>query len=251
MKYLNHNILFAFLALITVFGCKSRKVLQKDSQTNTQFEEKIFWNNQLIFNDIELKASIDVTLNKTDKQSFDLIIRMRKNSIAWISARKFGFEGARILITKDSFFMINRLTKEYVSEHQSKMKDYVSFDANISQLQSLLVGNAIFDKTYYQEKKLDSTYYLEGMKSGLINKLKVLNSKSISNSNLTSYNNPQIVDFKYFNWNKYDGAYLPSLIHTSFKNNTIEHSAVIKYTFVSTKAIANFPFSITDGYKRI
>ena len=43
-------------------------------------------------------------------------LRMRKDSVIWISASAFlGIEAARLLLTPDSFKMINRLNSTYIS----------------------------------------------------------------------------------------------------------------------------------------
>ncbi len=48
-------------------------------------------------------------------------IRMKQDSAIWMSVRKLGFEGGRLMVTPDSVYLVNRLDKNYMI----KSFDYV------------------------------------------------------------------------------------------------------------------------------
>ncbi len=71
-------------------------------------------------------------------------IKMRKDSVIWMNAKKLGFEVARILVTPDSVYILNRLNREYsIKDLASLQKDY-NLPGDFTTLQQVLLGNPIF-----------------------------------------------------------------------------------------------------------
>lgn len=80
--------------------------------------------------------------DKSISKSFTATIRMRRDSIIWISiTTMLGVEAARLLIREDSVFMIDRLNKQYKEAPLSYLEEYVSFPFSISLLQNILTGD--------------------------------------------------------------------------------------------------------------
>lgn len=50
-----------------------------------------------------------------NRQNFQLRVHVQGDSLLWASAGLMGFEGARLLVRKDSVFALNRLAREYYS----------------------------------------------------------------------------------------------------------------------------------------
>lgn len=72
---------------------------------------------------------------------FSYRIHILKDSLIWIKVTKFGFEGARALITPDSVFVINRLEKDYTATDYSIVKDFTGLEADFQLIQDMLFGN--------------------------------------------------------------------------------------------------------------
>ena len=68
---------------------------------------------------------------------------MRKDSVIWLNAKKLGVEAARIQITKDSIYIINRLDKNYIISDFKYIEDRYGLPANFETLQALLLGNPV------------------------------------------------------------------------------------------------------------
>ncbi len=58
-----------------------------------------------------------------------------------IRISKLGLEGARILITRDSIYVLDRLNKRAYCSNLEMAKSYTGFDANFELLQAMLVGD--------------------------------------------------------------------------------------------------------------
>ena len=70
--------------------------------------------------------------------------RYRRDSLIWVSIKKFGFEGARAKITKDSVFLVNYLQSNYIAENLSYIEKKYNLPADFNMLQNILLGNPIF-----------------------------------------------------------------------------------------------------------
>ncbi len=71
-------------------------------------------------------------------------VRMQKDSAVWVAVRKLGFEVARVLITTDSIFVIDRLNNEFGVYELSGMAGLYRLPPDLRLLQNLLLGNPVF-----------------------------------------------------------------------------------------------------------
>ena len=181
---------FRIVAILTLFylllpSCSS---IRRTADTtplknrNTAFLLKKLNNNYIDAEWLSTRASVKFTSSE-EIRSFTSYIRLKKDSLIWMNFKKSSIEAARILITPDSFFLINRLDKAYLAESfaflQDKMALPLSNDNDITPfqaLQNLLLGNPVFPAVkkftadshlgYYmlagQSDDLESRYLLDG-----------------------------------------------------------------------------------------
>ncbi|HKK76993.1 MAG TPA: DUF4292 domain-containing protein [Saprospiraceae bacterium] len=71
-------------------------------------------------------------------------IRMKTDSLLWVSVKKLGFEVARTLITKDSVFIIDRINNEYGAFDLAYLQESYNLPASFPIVQSLILGNPYF-----------------------------------------------------------------------------------------------------------
>lgn len=71
-------------------------------------------------------------------------IRMKTDSVLWVSVKKLGFEVARTLITKDSVFIIDRINNEYGAFNLAYLEETYNLPASFSIVQSLILGYPYF-----------------------------------------------------------------------------------------------------------
>lgn len=91
------------------------------------------------------------------------VLRMRKDSLMWLSVKKFGFEIARAKITKDSVYVLNRLQNEYTAEGLDYLAQSYGLPASLSDLQDFVLGNPImFGAKDMSVEPLGPTYRLKG-----------------------------------------------------------------------------------------
>jgi hypothetical protein len=76
--------------------------------------------------------------------------RYRKDSIIWMTVKKFGIEMARVKVTQDSAFMIDRYHSTYSAESLKFVEQKYNLPANFDALQRILLGLPV----YMIDKKL-------------------------------------------------------------------------------------------------
>lgn len=74
-------------------------------------------------------------------QSGNINIRIRKDSVIWISASLIGIEGGRIYITRDSVQVLDKLHREYYAGDFAYLSQRLNVPVTFEMLQALLLGN--------------------------------------------------------------------------------------------------------------
>lgn len=151
---MRYRIKMALLILVLLAGCKAWKkspkkpediekekvltVLKSAEQANLKYRY--------------LEAKISGKYQGRERSlNFKANLRMQKDSVIWISASPgIGFEIARLMITKDSIKMLNRLDKTYIAEKYEAIKELLGANIPFSMLQNLLTGNVpAFNAIYH------------------------------------------------------------------------------------------------------
>jgi hypothetical protein len=89
-------------------------------------------------------------------------LRMRKDSAIWINLRKLSIEAGRALIRPDSFFVIDRINRQYSRQPVSAIADMFQVPANFEVLQTILLGNPFFLTTDLEAGIQGNQYTLKG-----------------------------------------------------------------------------------------
>lgn len=98
--------------------------------------------------------------DKSISKSFTAAIRMRRDSVIWISVTTtLGVEAARLLMRNDSVFFIDRLNKIYKHEPLSCLEQFVPFPFTIGILQNILIGNPMLEVSENTKVKQEKESY--------------------------------------------------------------------------------------------
>lgn len=93
------------------------------------------------------RVAVDAELDR-DKRSFNVNLRMRRDSIIWMSiSPALGIEVARVLISPDSVKVLNRINGTYFKGGFGYLSELLQADLNFKMLQSILLGNAYLHYT--------------------------------------------------------------------------------------------------------
>ena len=155
------RIIFILLAIITLASCRSTKKIQTaitkkdtlEAVTTPKIDTTQLINNALLTlanNRIDYKtfsAKVDVDYRGGDDKHYDVNanLRMHRDSLIWISVNAvFGIEAMRLLINKDSVFLLDKLNKTYLTRSIDYLQEVSGLPLTLSSLQDMLLGNPIF-----------------------------------------------------------------------------------------------------------
>ena len=90
-------------------------------------------------NSLDARTSVDINLGDFD-QEVNGQIRWIRDSVFWMNFSLLGIEGARLLITKDSLHLIDRINKLYFTESLSKMALKYNIPFTFESVEAFLLG---------------------------------------------------------------------------------------------------------------
>jgi hypothetical protein len=204
------NYLSLILIVIVFASCSTQKqVSQKKDEIK---------NIPTIENKVSLQAKLQIDY---ENFSYDGTIRIREDSLVWISLGKFGFEGVRILIKPDSLFLVNKLSSTYIAESIEKL---TILDPQINSLISSIIEKS---------QKKSAFFIFQDIFLG-----------KLDNNIIDENSFPNIV---YSPFIKYEDNFLPQEITISLSQNN-----KITINIKNYKTLINFlaPFSIPSKFKK-
>lgn len=158
-----NRFLLLLIAIILLASCRSTKKIQtaiskKDSVTRvaidgSRSDSARFFNsllrkidsNRVQYTTFSGKVNIDYKGGDGKKYDVNANVRMYKDSAIWISANAIlGIEAMRVLITKDSVKLLDKLNKTYTARSVDYLQDITSLPLDLPTLQDLIIGNAVF-----------------------------------------------------------------------------------------------------------
>ena len=143
--------LLILLTTLLFISCK------KELTTVENFD---FVPNKLEFDKLKIKSKMEYKEGQKTSRA-TLHIRVNKDDMIWMSVQNT-IEAFRILIKKDSLFVIDRLGKKFHALSYDDLQKKMGFELNYDFFESLLTAN-VPDKIQEEGKKLkkdDMTYFL-------------------------------------------------------------------------------------------
>ena len=166
-----------FTIALLLFSCKIQEkenVKFKVKTRSSKFLVNKLKTNEFKCETISAKASITVLDTSNKKTSFKTHLRIRKDSVIWMSITSIGIEAARVIITQDSVKLIDRLKKQYFLGDFKYINQLLGADLDYQMLEALLIGNSLdFNEKEKIHSKVDRKkvlYYLSTEKKRKINK---------------------------------------------------------------------------------
>ena len=178
-------------------------------------------------------------------------IRMQKDSVIWISASALlGIEAARILITPDSFQMINRLNSTYISSDISSLKEKFGINLSFEQLQNKLIGNLDLEQSNWTSTMDSANYILSNINNEILTKVKLNPSFLGVEWNQTSYLDNSIL-LIYSNFSYLEQGYLPQKIFLNIRKDNSEIKLNYSYSKIVLDKKKKTKFTIPSGYEPV
>lgn len=196
---------------------------------------------------------------KDDKKEREVkaAIRIRKDSVIWMTFSVVGVQGGKALINKDSITIVSTVDKEYYVFDYAELSKRFRFTINYDVIQAAMLGNLISpripedkiqpDPSFNVLDQVRGTVFIKNLINAASTKLEKVDMKeSDTNNSLTiDYSNFQPVGPKVFPYN--------SIISLFYKTpaGVLNNTIVIEYNKaeVGDKEL-KFPFNIPKKYER-
>lgn len=223
-------------------------------------------NKQVRFHYLTAKAAVDYTDKSGETNSFDVNIRMCQDSAIWISIIPLlGIEVSRLLVTKDSVIVLDRVHKTYLKRDMQYFEEQLKTNVSYEMLQAVMIGNYF---QYQKTEKLKSMYEEEPyIILSSLNKRQVkraLEEKDptkpvvqdfwidgnyrIARSRITDEKLDRWVETNYKNFTDVNGYLFPLNLVITLASNT-PTIMKIEYTKVSTMEELSMPFTVPEKYQ--
>jgi len=263
------KIIFILLAIIILASCRSTKKIQTaiekkdtvETVTTPKIDTTQLINNALLTlknNRIDYKtfsAKVDVDYRGGDDKHYDVNanLRMHKDSLIWISVNAvFGIEAMRLLINKDSVFLLDKLNKTYLTRSIDYLQEVSGLPLTLSNLQDILAGNPVFIDSVVSYSNDNSTISLLSIGKTFKNLVTINGEKNVlvhSKLDDLDITRSRTADLNYDDYeNKKGKSFSSKRRITVAEKNKLDISLNFKqYEFNDD---LSFPFSIPKNYKQ-
>ena len=184
-------------------------------------------------------------------------IRMRKDSVIWMTFSVIGVQGGKALINKDSITIVSTVDKEYFVFPYSELSARFQFNITYEVVQAAMLGNPIIPRSDRDDVSQESSMYLLKQTQSDVGVVNYVNAASMKiekvemkeedsmNSLIINYSNFQPVGDKIFPYNGTINLFYKTL--SGLLNTTI----IFEYNKaeVGDKEL-RFPFNIPKRYVR-
>ncbi|WP_247232369.1 DUF4292 domain-containing protein [Telluribacter sp. SYSU D00476] len=186
-------------------------------------------------------------------------LRVKKDSLIWLSVTGAGFEVARGIITPDSIVFIDKFHKEYFVFTYPQISRQFNFELSFPLIQSLIVGNLPLPREPDQKVRREKDYLLLRQKEGriMIDNYIGENTRKLKRLQAVEQPSRNSLTLDYEDFQQLSNYLFPytSLITLDVKSPQDQqyYQTVIriKHNKVElTDSSPGFPFNIPSSYKR-
>jgi len=247
-------LFFLLLSFSSLFlSCKTSKETAKlpDKKFDADSILAELEKNSISFDWFSAKTRVNYE-DKSVSKSFNASIRMRKDSVIWISVTTImGVEAARLLIRDDSVFVMDKLNKKYQAEHLSFLEQYFPFPLEVGLIQKILVGDAMpaaSDKSNIRKEKnsyvlfSENKYYRHTINFNA-------DDLTISTEHLVDRQNDRSLSLTFDDYKTDDRGVFSYARKINFSGNE-KVRLVLKFSKIKWNEPQSFPFHVGEKYKQ-
>jgi len=124
--------------------------------------------NEIAFSYLTAKSKVSLASKSQNFDNANVNIRMKKDSVIWLSVTGVGLEIARGLITRDSIVFMDKIHRDYFVFNYEQLSKKYNFDLNFDLLQAMIIGNLPFEpQPEARFVKMNEFYVLKQIKDRL------------------------------------------------------------------------------------
>jgi hypothetical protein len=249
---MNKSLWFVIIAaILLVTGCSKKVVTPVVSAPKATLNIE-----EIDFEYFHGKARM-ILRDANKEREVKATIRVRKDSVIWMTFNVIGIQGGKALINKDSITIVSSLDKEYYVFDYIELSKRFNFDINYDVIQSAMLGNPIIPRKEEDQVQKESSIYLLKQHAGTVDVVNYVNAASMkiekvelkegnsSNSLMINYSNFQPVGDRVFPYNGTINLFYKTV--SGLLNTTI----IFEYNKAEVGGRElKFPFNIPKRYER-
>ena len=253
--------LAVFAVVSMTMACKTRKAAvvappakPVETLSNKRAETvNLLAGKDISYSTLSLRGKADLDING-DSHSVSLNLRIKKDQKIWASVTAFaGIEAARVLITPDSIFVLNRLQRTYLAKPFSYLQNFAGGPITFTVLQSMVSGNT--DPAFLSEpaqlELRDGVWTTTGTWkamsfSVLFNTL--LKPKELQITDTRINNRLNVV---YDQYQQVDQALFPSDLKLSAVSRGKKFDVALSFSKIERNVPVDFPFNVPKRFEGI
>lgn len=119
---------------------------RRDSQQYVQNVLTAVQSRRIDYTTFIAKVDVDYKGNDGKEHNVNANVRMYRDSAIWLSvnATLLSIEGVRVLVTKDSVKVLNKVEKTYAARDISFLQETTSLPLDLYTLQDVIIGNPVY-----------------------------------------------------------------------------------------------------------
>ncbi len=265
------SVIVAVFSALLVSSCKTSKKIVAAAPLKLRGANVIqvfdsVLEHEFAFDWLTLKASVDYS-RQDETESFDVNVRIRKDSALWISITPLlGIEAIRVLVTRENMQILDRVHKTYTVHDFNYLEDLLKTRINFEIIQAVLVGNYF---PYLKNEKLKSIYEEDSCTIlSTLNKRKLrramedkdpnkpivqdfwINSDyRITKSRMEDDKLNRSLEAVYSNFTEAGSKLIPNKIFV--KITSLNPVAIkVEYSKITANELTTLPFSVPEKYER-
>ena len=184
-------------------------------------------------------------------------IRVRKDSVIWMTFSVVGLQGGKALINKDSITIVSNVDKEYYVFDYAELSQRYNFEINYGVIQAAMLGNLILPRKETDNVLQETSYFILKQQINNINVDNYINaaSKKLEKVDMKQQDNNNSLEINYANFQPLGDKFFPynGTINLFYKavNGSFNTTIIFEYNKaeVGDKEL-KFPFNIPKRYVR-
>ena len=252
---MNKTFLILLLIPLLLLGCRGTKEAAQRAQAEELKALELYKNaleNEFKYEYLSAKIKFEY-IKDGNNTSAKADLRMKRDSIIWMSVTPgLGLEVARVLITKDSIKILDRLNKVYYNKPFSYINTNFQLPVNFEMLQDIIAGGLVI----FNEEKMTSD--VEGKLHVLTTDDGRLNNKSyfeaqtylLAQMIVNDIQENRKVNLLYTDYAPLEGQQFS--MKRSIKLESPDNMEVnLEFERIIISDVLNFPFVVSDKYEEV
>jgi hypothetical protein len=253
-------LIFLFTGLILFStACSSTRKGREAARTSDKntMSEAMLWErletNRLDEKWMQGRARLNAQVNG-DRYNVTANIMMQKDENIFMSIRKLGFEVARLIVTKDTILVLNRLERNYALYDMQGFGAFVGFPVNLQMLQEMLLGNPFINGNTEWSPSGNDGFVLQSRLNQLeTSSLMNLPDFRLTNATFIDHQNKRKLESKFSNYQQVKDDKYFSYIRTYELNAEIDEPLFVELQFTDIELDKPFQanMDIPSRYSRV